>query len=130
MNPVTIPVTVPAPRFLHTVSCTPFPAHPTQPNDLDYYHLGEAQAYILCSYRDEPPQCSYVNNVPQFPLMPPSRYPLRAEQKKVEMLRIRDDRKGFSGNAVKVRGFLRNKCGKELSALAFSFVMLMGQCKI
>ena len=40
--------------------------------------------------------------LPPLPQLPPSQYPMTTQQKMVELLRIRDDRRGFSGQPLKV----------------------------
>ena len=40
--------------------------------------------------------------LPPLPQLPPSQYPVTTQQKMVELLRIRDDRRGFSGQPLKV----------------------------
>ena len=53
--------------------------------------------------------------LPPLPQLPPSQYPLTTQQKMVELLRIRDDRRGFSGKPLKVK-FIQQYCHQYRNA--------------
>ncbi len=68
-----------------------------QTDKFDVYH------YYVDTYPDFPVKLYDPLAIPRLPAMPSSQYPLICPQRMVELLRIKEERRGFTGQPLKVR---------------------------